>query len=320
MCLLLAVLVVCTRTNRLPARGKVYLFIGGVAAALLIAEVGARVWLGYVATPAQWRRYAAHWTIPTQEFQWSPHHYLTYMLTPNFKRGKLSHNSRGFRGDEFDVPKPDGLFRIVALGGSTTYTQAVKNNAKTFTAQLERALVGDHRRPSVQVINAGVSGYSSWESLINLEFRVIELEPDLIIVYHGVNESHTRLVKPGTYRSDNSGRRSRWIEPRRTLLTRSAIGRIVGARLGLWEQVGLGSFVTASQTELPRSGDVKPQALEALTAHPPEFFDRNLRSMVAIARAHQFQVVLATWAHTPAINDYGTLPQYVRSFAGPAVR
>jgi lysophospholipase L1-like esterase len=82
----------------------------------------------------------------------------------------------------------------VAIGGSTTYTIKVEDDDKTFTQQLEWIIANDYGYRNVEVINAGVGGYTSWESLINLEFRVLNLQPDLIAVYHGVNDIHARLV------------------------------------------------------------------------------------------------------------------------------
>jgi lysophospholipase L1-like esterase len=59
----------------------------------------------------------------------------------------------------------------------------------------------------VQVINAGVGGYNCWEVLINLELRVLDLDPDLIIIYEGRNDVRAGLVEPASYRGDDSGRR-----------------------------------------------------------------------------------------------------------------
>ena len=60
------------------------------------------------------------------------------------------------------------------------------------------------------MINAGLAGWSSWESMINFQLRLLDLEPDLIIVYHAVNVLHARLVwPPEAYQPDNSGRYAR---------------------------------------------------------------------------------------------------------------
>lgn len=59
---------------------------------------------------------------------------------------------------------------------------------------------------SVEVINAGVAGYSSYNNLINISFRILPLEPDLIILYQGINDIDKRFVYPSErYLVDNSG-------------------------------------------------------------------------------------------------------------------
>ena len=105
------------------------------------------------------------------------------------------------------------MYRIAVLGGSSAYTLNVENNEKTFTALLEKSLVDKFGYEHVAVINAAVSGYNSWESLINLEFRVLDIDPDMIIVYQGQDDVHARLVSPVSYRGDNSGRRKKWEDP-----------------------------------------------------------------------------------------------------------
>jgi hypothetical protein len=45
-------------------------------------------------------------------------------------------NSFGFRSPEIEVPKPEGKFRIVCVGGSTT--NAGRTNDTTYPALLEK--------------------------------------------------------------------------------------------------------------------------------------------------------------------------------------
>ena len=139
----------------------------------------------------------------------------------------------GYRGGEISLPKPEGCFRIVVLGGSTTYGEFINDDRQTFPARLEERL-RDIGYPRVEVINAGVPGYNSWESLSDLQFHALDFEPDLVIPYYGINDVHCRLVVPQSYRSDNSGRRVLWTEPlRATLCRHSVLFRIVGYHLGI---------------------------------------------------------------------------------------
>ena len=171
-----------------PTKGELILLVSSILATLVAGELGARFWLNNLATPQQYANYASFTDVAPEEFQWSPHPYLNYYPTPNYKNGLTSHNSLGYRNNEFPLEKPDGVYRIAVLGGSSTYTIKVKDNEKTFPSQLERLLRDEYAYPNVEVINAGVGGYNSWESLINLQFRVLDVDSDLVIVYHGVND------------------------------------------------------------------------------------------------------------------------------------
>src|SRR5690606_5902302 len=96
---------------------------------LLLLEVGVRVWLFF--DDEARLRYALYTEYP-QAVRFRPHHYLGYTLQPGYRRGKTSHNSLGYRGPEVAIPKPSGVFRIAILGGSTTYTEFVRDDEKTF--------------------------------------------------------------------------------------------------------------------------------------------------------------------------------------------
>ncbi len=168
------------------------------------------------------------------------------------------------------------------------------------------------------MINAGVGGYNSWESLINLQFRVLDIEPDLIIVYHGTNDVHARLVSPGTYKSDNSGRRKQWTPSRIPPFERSVLLRILSRNVGWTKQVNLGIFVS-SPSFLGAGGggkwsNIRSHATEILKGNPPTYFRRNLINMVHVARAHGVSVAFASWAHSPHFGDYASTDAYQVGF------
>ena len=58
--------------------------------------------------------------------------------------------------------KQDDTYRIVVLGGSTTYTIEVDDDDSTFTKLLENELNKQIDNLKVEVINAGVGGYTTW--------------------------------------------------------------------------------------------------------------------------------------------------------------
>jgi hypothetical protein len=172
----------------------------------------------------------------------------------------------------------------------------------------------------VRVINAGAEGYSSWESLVNLEFRVLDLEPDLILYYEAVNDLFARIVwPPWAYRGDNSGSfvDSGNFYGSPPLLERSTLRRILRVRFGAPSPSALSSthvefaptayawpFVFQSQDGTYPHGIFETVSVEEmLEKNPPIYFERNLRNLVAVAREARAQPVFATFAHSNRVVD-----------------
>ena len=92
----------------------------------------------------------------------------------------------GFRPCRIRMEKPSGTVRIVTLGGSTTFGMFVEDEA-TFSAALKQQLEKVVGSQKVEMLNLGCPGWAS-DRVASLLNTVIELAPDLIIVYVGHNE------------------------------------------------------------------------------------------------------------------------------------
>jgi lysophospholipase L1-like esterase len=96
-------------------------------------------------------------------------------------------NSRGMRDDELSSDKPPGQVRVYAMGDSSVFGSGVPFE-QTFSQRLEQQLnlargSDPALRPrAVEVINAGVPGYSSFQAMAMLE-RNLDLRPDVVIAY-----------------------------------------------------------------------------------------------------------------------------------------
>jgi lysophospholipase L1-like esterase len=303
---------------RLPKKSELALLVFSTFLTFALMEIVARVWLNYLATPDQFDRYVLFTSLDAKDYAWTPHPYLAYSPTPNYRKGQTFHNSLGFRSDEFSSEKPDGVYRIVALGGSSTYDVSIKNNGETFTAQLEKLLKKEYGYTQIQVINAGVPGYNSWEILVNLEFRVLDLDPDLVIIYEGTNDVHARLVQPAAYRGDDSGRRQAWQAPSVALWEHSALLRVLSRAMNFTRQVSVDDFVSApTYVSWPfesRLREANLEPAEILAQNPPIYFRRNLENMIAIANEHDVQILFSTWAHSPNLKDYAAEDYYQQGF------
>jgi len=299
-----------------------------------------------------------------------PHRYLGYVPAPNYDGPFRRINSLGFRGEEFPLEKAPGEFRIVCLGSSTTMSVypaerelatgivTIAENVRGGSAKilddaarsrgmrdyedmarnysypgfLQREL---HRRgyTHVRVINAGAEGYTSFESLLNLELRCLDLSPDLVIVYEGYNDIHTRLVwPPRTYVGDNSGATGHstgWYRPLPWFM-RSVPLRIMSISTGKATSPVALDETFGSQPRSMRYFMYKSQVLrgiypsgafervpveQMLKANRPVFYRRNLMAILVLSRAFGARAVLVTMASRPdALPDFDT-PEYREALA-----
>ena len=96
-----------------------------------------------------------------------------------------TYNNYGFRDDDIVMPKPEGLFRIVCIGGSTT--EEGNTNDQTYPNIMERKLQERFGAERVEVINCGISGIHSYHERRRME-DFLALDPDLIVYYNGIND------------------------------------------------------------------------------------------------------------------------------------
>ncbi|MEM9380272.1 MAG: SGNH/GDSL hydrolase family protein [Planctomycetota bacterium] len=108
--------------------------------------------------------------------------------TPNSSVSGIRIDSRSFRGDELEVPKPEGRVRVAFLGGSTTFCAEASSNATTWPSLVVDALTERISGRSFDQVNAAVPGYMSLHSRERFEARVVELEPDVVVIYHATND------------------------------------------------------------------------------------------------------------------------------------
>jgi GDSL-like Lipase/Acylhydrolase family len=105
---------------------------------------------------------------------------------------EVSINALGFRGGEFAIPKPPGMFRILAIGDSFTEAMQVAER-DSYVARIHEAL----SRHRVEVLNLGVSGYGTSDELALLRAYGPRLEPDLAILFFAVqNDVRNNLQSP----------------------------------------------------------------------------------------------------------------------------
>jgi len=94
-----------------------------------------------------------------------------------------STNAMGLRNAA--VGPKAGRLRILAIGDSTTFGDWV-NNDEAWPQRLQALL--DPSGETIEVINAGVPGYSAYQGLQFLKEDGLALEPDVVIASFGIND------------------------------------------------------------------------------------------------------------------------------------
>ena len=281
-----------------------------------------RIWINNFAGERRFLKYASLKQLEKKysniKPRWSVHRYLGHIPTPDYSKDENKHNSLGYRADEITIPKPKGQFRIVCLGGSTTYTTSIENYQLSYPNLLEKEL-RERGLKNINVVNAGVGAYTSWESLINFEFRVLDLQPDMVIIYHGVNDILSRLVwPPDAYKGDNSGSVSATSMTMPNILEYSTLIRYLMIRLDIVEphahlERSLKKIPDTNYANMFYQQNVKNKypdgifkqvsAEKMLMTNKPEYFRRNIENIIAIAQYRKIETVIATFAYCPGFDD-----------------
>ena len=94
-------------------------------------------------------------------------------------------NKQGFRSDRDFAYDHDGTLRIITLGDSHTQGFEVRQE-HTYAAVIEGYL--DDRGLEAEVINAGVSGFSTAEEAVLLEHAALKYDPDVVVLGFYAND------------------------------------------------------------------------------------------------------------------------------------
>lgn len=97
-------------------------------------------------------------------------------------------DAMGMRGPDVEPVKPPGTFRILGLGDSFTFGVGVRE-PDTFLRKLERRLSAAGGR--YEVLNAGTPGYNTRDEVASLKHRWLGLDPDLVLIVFYLNDAYS---------------------------------------------------------------------------------------------------------------------------------
>ncbi|MFQ5666140.1 MAG: hypothetical protein ACE5I7_06865 [Candidatus Binatia bacterium] len=166
----------------MPSRGKTWLFrlsavSLGVAVAFLAAEAFLRAWDAVHHEPSPTATIYAfcatrhHCLLPNARYRHSSYEF-DYVWT---------NNALGMRDRPHARRKAPGTFRILFLGDSFIEGHGVRLR-ETIVSRLEASLNRPSRAQNIEILNAGVFGYSPILEYLYLREIFDSVEPDLVIV------------------------------------------------------------------------------------------------------------------------------------------
>lgn len=150
----------------------------------------------------------------------------------------VTNNSLGFREREIQIPKPDGVFRIVVLGDSLTWGAGLAP-AQRYTNLLEQTL-NETGAGKFEVLNFGRPAAATTDEREVLRKFGQQLQPDLIMVGFCINDPQPKSQNYSVEREQFENRYRRLFASARYRLGSvhlSAVGELaVAAAYGLAEK------------------------------------------------------------------------------------
>ncbi len=109
---------------------------------------------------------------------------LMWRLRPQ-PAGPLATNGIGLRDTAYNE---NAEVKVLLLGDSVSWGNGINDVRRVYPYVLERRLAKRGVSRSVEVINAGVPGYSTFQELRYLELYGLQLDPDVIVLQFCLND------------------------------------------------------------------------------------------------------------------------------------
>jgi lysophospholipase L1-like esterase len=216
-----------------------------------------------------------------------PHPYLLWENTPDYisPDGVKETNNLGYRNKkDFEFTKDANVFRILALGGSTTWGYLLDDPGDTWPSQLENmlndALSENSDIDRIEVINGGLNYGTSAELLLHYLFRDRYLDPDIVILHTGGNDA--KLLLFHDYNPDYSFFRPGWTADIHRLRTGEGFlirhSNIIKMFYSFWLNDSVALPYINKQS---KSFDLRPQYyVQNAKANEPVGFERYLNLLI----------------------------------------
>jgi len=205
-------------------------------------------------------------------------------------------NAFGFSDGPWTRARTPGVPRLACLGGSTTEGGNAQGRNASYPKLLERVLEQRTGR-DFEVMNAGISGWTSAEMLVAWFLTLQDFQPDVVVLHEAVNDLEPRFL--ARFEPDYS----HWRLPMQTHPA-TGLERVLVrcSNLYLYLQQRGGKAPEILDVTTDRSGPKEPLLAEGSLPHATSFaFRRNILSIARSARADGHEVVLMTLPTSPSV-------------------
>ncbi len=223
---------------------------------------------------------------------------------------RVETNSEGLRDDPFDLsaPKPEGQFRVLALGDSFTMGWAVQRG-ENFVDLLEEYWRSEGR--DVKVFNVGCEAWDNAQAVRWLEVHGARYQPDLVLLFAYDNDLYWN--SQDHYQTADGPRAKPLYGPDGSLQT----GALPEPPPKAWHQ---GWAVTRWLGKADEAGRARhafrppgaqrdvPREFAPLLVDPPDFMaaveDHTRGTLIALARASESQGAVAMVVPIPGASRF----------------
>jgi len=204
---------------------------------------------------------------------------------------EISLNGEGFRNGAFPQTKSPSAFRIVCLGDSWTFGMGVDQD-QAYPQRLVSRLQEKFPKARFEVLNLGVLGYSSYQGLVLLKASALDLNPDVVILGFGMNDSKITGVRDtdmaaSLKRPELGERIDRVLETSKLYKLLKYAVFVRRHRPG-----SVGDYLKKEADDAAAESKVDYAKFEPWTRVSPAAYERNVRDMVRLSRARGSGVLL----------------------------
>jgi len=219
------------------------------------------------------------------------------------------------KDDGLQLAKENDEIRIATIGGSTTANLNLSYD-QNWPGYLGNLIQREFPNKKIRVINAGIPGFDTAQSIGNLALRVMPFKPDIVIIYHAYNDlkaiRHDIEFKPDYSHIHNKPygfeNQPNWL-----------IKLLSNSMLYIRTRNLLSEYKLKKLPDSTRTNRLSKVPNESLTT-----FEEHIRILVAIAKSGGASVILSSFAtlHDPNLawdtsNDaIKTLSDFQRSSIG----